>query len=275
MAGAPVIVSSPQGRFEAGAADGQRPGADQGHGMGQAPVPPLRGRPRRPRAPRAVRKIHRDSPFRCRCPSGQVRMRMLGAEYGTDLRGPTVCEVIEEPEIADVVAKLGPDPLRPDADPGLAWRRITKSRRTIGALLMDQGVIAGVGNVYRSELLYRHRIDPFRPGTAHQRRRVRRDVDRPRRADEGRCASRQDHHRCVPRTTTAHRRTGRGVRAPTSTGEPVNRAGSVGPESAPRCWRDATCSGVPPARPDAFRLRSGRRSSSGTRRRVQSQRAIL
>jgi endonuclease-8 len=29
---------------------------------------------------------------------------------------------------------------------------------------MDQTVIAGVGNVYRSELLFRHGIDPFRPG---------------------------------------------------------------------------------------------------------------
>lgn len=97
-------------------------------------------------------------------PAGQVRMRMVGADYGTDLRGPMVCEVIAEPEIADVVAKLGPDPLRSDADPGLAWKRISKSRRPIGALLMDQTVIAGVGNVYRSELLFRHRIDPCRPG---------------------------------------------------------------------------------------------------------------
>ena len=46
-------------------------------------------------------------------PVGQVRMRMVGAEYGTDLRGPTVCEVIAESEIDDVVAQLGPDPLRP------------------------------------------------------------------------------------------------------------------------------------------------------------------
>jgi endonuclease-8 len=98
-------------------------------------------------------------------PVGQVRMRMVGARYGTDLRGPTVCEVISEAEIGDVVARLGPDPLRPDADPGRAWARITKSRRPIGALLMDQSVLAGIGNVYRSELLYRHRIDPFRPGS--------------------------------------------------------------------------------------------------------------
>jgi endonuclease VIII len=97
-------------------------------------------------------------------PVGQVRMRMIGAGYGTDLRGPTVCEVLDEGQVGDVVARLGPDPLRGDADPSPAWVRITKSRRTIGALLMDQTVIAGVGNVYRSELLFRHRIDPFRPG---------------------------------------------------------------------------------------------------------------
>lgn len=98
-------------------------------------------------------------------PVGQVRMRIIGAQYGTDLRGPTVCELITEPEIVDVIAKLGPDPLRPDADASLAWKRITKSRRPIGALLMDQTVMAGVGNVYRSELLFRHGIDPYLPGT--------------------------------------------------------------------------------------------------------------
>ncbi|CCC44834.1 Fpg/Nei family DNA glycosylase [Mycobacterium canetti] len=97
-------------------------------------------------------------------PAGQVRMRMVGAEFGTDLRGPTVCESIDDGEVADVVARLGPDPLRSDANPSLAWSRITKSRRPIGALLIDQTVIAGVGNVYRSELLFRHRIDPYRHG---------------------------------------------------------------------------------------------------------------
>ena len=63
-----------------------------------------------------------------------------------------------------VVAKLGPDPLRPDADPQVAYRRISRSRTTIAALLMDQKVIAGVGNVYRAEVLFRHGIDPYRAG---------------------------------------------------------------------------------------------------------------
>ena len=97
-------------------------------------------------------------------PVGQVRMRVVGAEYGTDLRGPTACEVLDEAQVSAIVARLGPDPLRRDADPELAWERIVKSRKSIGALLMDQRVIAGIGNVYRSELLFRHHIDPYRPG---------------------------------------------------------------------------------------------------------------
>ncbi len=97
-------------------------------------------------------------------PVGQVRMRMVGAEYGTDLRGPTVCELIDDAQVDDVVSRLGPDPIRRDADPAWPWARITKSRRPIGALLMDQTIIAGVGNVYRNELLFRHGIDPYRAG---------------------------------------------------------------------------------------------------------------
>ncbi|WP_422746180.1 Fpg/Nei family DNA glycosylase [Mycobacterium sp. WMMD1722] len=98
-------------------------------------------------------------------PVGQVRMRIVGDGYGTDLRGPTACEVVDEAQVSDILARLGPDPLRRDADPAPAWSRINRSKRPVGALLMDQSVLAGVGNVYRNELLYRHRIDPYRLGT--------------------------------------------------------------------------------------------------------------
>jgi endonuclease-8 len=63
-----------------------------------------------------------------------------------------------------MLARLGPDPLRADADPEVAWARIRRSRAPIAGLLMDQTVVAGIGNVYRAELLHRHRVDPFRPG---------------------------------------------------------------------------------------------------------------
>ena len=99
-------------------------------------------------------------------PVGQVRLRIVRADlsaYG-DLRGATKCELIGPARRDEIVAKLGPDPLRADADPDRAWRRIKASHRSIGDLLMDQAVLAGVGNVYRAEVLFRHRIHPLRPG---------------------------------------------------------------------------------------------------------------
>jgi endonuclease-8 len=167
FAGRPVHVSSPQGRFAAGATllDGRVVeevfsygkhlfagfGADTLHvhlglygtftsGTGTAPVP-----------------------------RGALRMRWEGpgpegSGVWTDLRGPTACEVLAGPEVESILARLGPDPLRPRADGGRAHRRIAGSRTAIGALLMDQSVLAGVGNVYRAELLFRHGVSPFRPG---------------------------------------------------------------------------------------------------------------
>lgn len=95
---------------------------------------------------------------------GQVRLRLLNDTWVADLRAPTVCAVVTPEKVAQIQARLGPDPLRPDADPDLAWRRISRSTRPIAELLMDQGVLAGVGNLYRCEILFRHRVDPFRPG---------------------------------------------------------------------------------------------------------------
>ncbi|MGC4109267.1 MAG: zinc finger domain-containing protein [Nocardioides sp.] len=100
-------------------------------------------------------------------PVGQVRLRLVAAgdhPAYADLRGATQCDLVTSARREEIVAKLGPDPLRPDADPGRAWGRISRSPRAIGDLLMDQAVLAGVGNVYRAEVLFRHRIHPLRPG---------------------------------------------------------------------------------------------------------------
>jgi len=104
-------------------------------------------------------------------PVGQVRLRLVSADNGSaasyaDLRGATACELLTPGQREALVARLGPDPLRPDADPDLAWQRIRRSRAPVAGLLMDQTVVAGIGNVYRAELLFRHRIDPFRPGSS-------------------------------------------------------------------------------------------------------------
>lgn len=81
-----------------------------------------------------------------------------------DLRGPAACELLTPGEVDQLLSRLGPDPLRPDADPSAGWQRIHRSRTPIAALLMDQRVAAGVGNIYRAELLYRHRLDPMMEG---------------------------------------------------------------------------------------------------------------
>ena len=97
-------------------------------------------------------------------PRGAVRLRLTTATNVADLSGPTACELLSPSEKDAASAKLGPDPLRPDARPGKAWDAIHRSRTTIGQLLMQQDVVAGIGNIYRAELLFRARIDPHKPG---------------------------------------------------------------------------------------------------------------
>lgn len=97
-------------------------------------------------------------------PVGAVRVRMIGEQKMFDLRGPTRCELLDNEAMQAILDRLGPDPLRKDADPTAAWAKITKSRKAIGALILDQAVIAGVGNVYRAEVLHLLGIHPDRPG---------------------------------------------------------------------------------------------------------------
>ncbi|MFE4172729.1 Fpg/Nei family DNA glycosylase [Streptomyces sp. NPDC056909] len=103
-------------------------------------------------------------------PTDTVRLRIASATAYMDLRGPTTCALITAPEKRAIHDRLGPDPLRPADDGEKAWARISRSRTTVAALLMDQKVIAGVGNVYRAEVLFRHGIDPYRAGKDLTRR---------------------------------------------------------------------------------------------------------
>ncbi|MFI7098692.1 Fpg/Nei family DNA glycosylase [Streptomyces sp. NPDC050161] len=161
--GGPVRAGSPQGKFADGAAlvDGQILETAEAHGkhlflgfgpvgwihihlglfgklgFGTAPAPP---------------------------PTDTVRLRLANQAHHADLRGPTTCALITDAEKQAIHDRLGPDPLRPADDGERAWRRITRSRTTIAALLLDQKIIAGVGNVYRAEVLFRHGIDPYLPG---------------------------------------------------------------------------------------------------------------
>lgn len=125
-------------------------------------------------------------------PVGEIRLRMVSSRGWADLRGANRCALITPAEREAVEQRLGDDPLRngrvaasevskahqragaADGVPAgasasassgdRAWTRVSGSRAPIATLLMDQSVAAGVGNIFRAEVLFRAGIDPQRPG---------------------------------------------------------------------------------------------------------------
>lgn len=97
-------------------------------------------------------------------PIGVVRLRIADEQVAADLHGPQWCRMIAATQRDAVTAASGPDPLRADSDPSRGFEHIRRSKRSIAALLMDQKVAAGVGNIFRAEVLFRHGLDPAIPG---------------------------------------------------------------------------------------------------------------
>ncbi len=163
LAGQVLAISSPQGRFAEGAAriDGGLCSAIEAFGKhlvyrfegGDALHVHLGlfGRIR-------TRKLPPPEP------RGAVRVRLVSGTHVVDINGPTICEVLDPPGLLSLQGRIGPDVLRADADPERAFARISKSRAPIGRLIMDQSVMAGIGNIYRTEILWRQGIHPETPG---------------------------------------------------------------------------------------------------------------
>ena len=80
-----------------------------------------------------------------------------------ELRGPSDCSLYDREQWKKLLGRLGPDALNGD-DPEPAFAKIARSKTPIAALLMDQSVLSGIGNIYRAELLYRARLSPFLAG---------------------------------------------------------------------------------------------------------------
>jgi endonuclease-8 len=102
-------------------------------------------------------------------PTENTRLTMAGDEFTVYLAGPTICELIDPEEEDAIRARLGPDPLRngPRRTKLEAFRQnLARRRSPLGAVLLDQRVIAGIGNVYRAEVLFRTGIDPHIPANA-------------------------------------------------------------------------------------------------------------
>ena len=97
-------------------------------------------------------------------PRESTRLRLEGVTMTIDLVGPTACDVVTRGEMRDLTARLGPDPLRADADPEPFFAYVARSKAPIGAILMDQSRLCGVGNVYRAEVLHLLGLHPEMPG---------------------------------------------------------------------------------------------------------------
>lgn len=119
-------------------------------------------------APRVTREeglIESDSDSFPPEPIGQVRLRVATRDVVADLRGPTACEVVDLDEARFLIESLGPDPMvGPRAKSQARFvARMSSTSTPIALALMNQKLVAGIGNVYRAELLFRHRLDPFAP----------------------------------------------------------------------------------------------------------------
>ncbi len=165
LVGRRVTASSPQGRFSSGAAqvDGQMVTAIEARGKhlfyqfaNELSVHVhlgLFGKFRIQRQPFPE-------------PSRNARLLLSTDSDRIHLAGPTTCQVLEPDEVEAVLARLGPDPLAP-TDGGAEQLSKALARRSvpIGRALLDQRAIAGLGNVYRSELLFMVGLDPFTPSS--------------------------------------------------------------------------------------------------------------
>jgi formamidopyrimidine-DNA glycosylase len=76
---------------------------------------------------------------------------------------------IELPELA----RMGVDPIAEPFDPAVLRAALGGSKRALKPLLLDQHVVAGIGNIYADEILHRARLRPDRPASTLDRRRLR------------------------------------------------------------------------------------------------------
>lgn len=158
LAGAPVRATSPQGRFDAAPVDGEvllrteAVGKHLLHRFDGLAVHVHLG----------MRGLHLRYDDPGSPPRPGVRLRLSGARAAWDLIAPSTCELLDDAAVDRLLAGLGPDPLGPD-DEDEAVRRLRSARGPVGAALLDQAVWAGVGNAWRSELLFVARLPPEAP----------------------------------------------------------------------------------------------------------------
>jgi endonuclease-8 len=103
---------------------------------------------------------------RWRRPGHEMRVRIDAGDVSAVCFASPVVELLTSAEVArhPVLSRLGPDLLAPDFDAAAAKQRLlSRGSAPIGVALMDQSALAGIGNVYKSEILFLCAVDPFAP----------------------------------------------------------------------------------------------------------------
>ncbi len=104
-------------------------------------------------------------------PTGAKPASVAPADTIWDLTAPNTCELINLGEWDQITAQLGPDPLRRGSGPnGKACaafvEKLMAKKAPLAAVLLDQSVTAGIGNVFRSELSFLLGVDPRSPANS-------------------------------------------------------------------------------------------------------------
>jgi DNA-formamidopyrimidine glycosylase len=171
LAGSRVRVWSPQGRFSAGAErlDGRRLNDIEALGKhllyrweGNETLHVHLGLFGK------FKTFHHEPP----APTESTRLAMANGRSVVYLAGPTICELIDPEEEDRLRARLGPDPLGRRRGSEQFTANLAGRRIPIGAALLDQRVVAGIGNVYRAEMLFKQGIDPNLPANRLDRDRA-------------------------------------------------------------------------------------------------------
>jgi endonuclease-8 len=102
-----------------------------------------------------------------RFPHGKPWLVLASGRAVASLVGGKTLRLVSESRLRNDpgLAQLGPDPLAPVFDREEAAARLLRAGTgtQVGAALIDQGIIAGIGNVIRIEALFRARVNPWRP----------------------------------------------------------------------------------------------------------------
>ncbi|MER6997487.1 DNA-formamidopyrimidine glycosylase family protein [Streptomyces sp. NPDC000410] len=97
-------------------------------------------------------------------PTHQIRAILGNAESTAVGYRLPVLELLRTQDEQNVIGHLGPDLLGSDWDPGAAVRNLLADpARPLGEALLDQRNLAGIGNVYKSELAFLARVTPWLP----------------------------------------------------------------------------------------------------------------